>query len=141
MKKDTKLAKPNRSRVHALLAFLLCLCASGADAQSYPAKPVRVVVPWPPAGVTDVLTRALAQAMSESTGQQFVVENRPRAGSEKRARRLHHRRERRAEPRDQRDALRQAAIRRAERLRADRHDRRLADGPDDPSIARRAHAA
>jgi tripartite-type tricarboxylate transporter receptor subunit TctC len=37
-------------------------------------------VPWPPAGVTDVLTRALAQAMSESTGQQFVVENRPGAG-------------------------------------------------------------
>jgi tripartite-type tricarboxylate transporter receptor subunit TctC len=51
-----------------------------ASAQSYPAKPVRVVVPWPPAGVTDVLTRALAQAMSESTGQQFVVENRPGAG-------------------------------------------------------------
>jgi tripartite-type tricarboxylate transporter receptor subunit TctC len=41
---------------------------------------VRVVVPWPPAGVTDVLTRALAQAMSDSTGQQFVVENRPGAG-------------------------------------------------------------
>ena len=37
-------------------------------------------MPWPPAGVTDVLTRALAQAMSESTGQQFVVENRPGAG-------------------------------------------------------------
>ena len=37
-------------------------------------------MPWPPAGVTDVLTRALAQAMSESMGQQFVVENRPGAG-------------------------------------------------------------
>ena len=37
-------------------------------------------MPWPPAGVTDVLTRVLAQAMSESTGQQFVVENRPGAG-------------------------------------------------------------
>jgi tripartite-type tricarboxylate transporter receptor subunit TctC len=41
---------------------------------------VRVVVPWPPAGVTDVLTRALVQAMSESMGQQLVVENRPGAG-------------------------------------------------------------
>ena len=41
---------------------------------------MRVVVPWPPAGVTDVLTRALVQAMSESMGQQFVVENRPGAG-------------------------------------------------------------
>src|SRR5262245_66337258 len=62
------------------VAFLLWLCAAGAWAQSYPVKPVRVVVPWPPAGVTDVLTRALVQAMSESMGQQFVVENRPGAG-------------------------------------------------------------
>jgi len=67
-------------QVRALLALLLWLGAVGAWAQAYPAKPVRVVVPWPPAGVTDVLTRALAQAMSESTGQQFVVENRPGAG-------------------------------------------------------------
>jgi tripartite-type tricarboxylate transporter receptor subunit TctC len=72
--------KSNMSHARALLAFLLCLCATGVWAQPYPAKPVRVVVPWPPAGVTDVLTRALAQAMSESTGQQFVVENRPGAG-------------------------------------------------------------
>lgn len=54
--------------------------AASAWGQSYPAKPVRVVVPWPPAGVTDVLTRALVHAMAESTGQQFVVENRPGAG-------------------------------------------------------------
>ena len=46
------------------LAFLLWLCATGAWGQPYPAKPVRVVVPWPPAGVTDVLTRALTQALS-----------------------------------------------------------------------------
>ena len=63
-----------------LFVFLLYLCATGVWAQPYPAKPVRVVVPWTPAGVTDVLTRALAQQMSESTGQQFVVENRPGAG-------------------------------------------------------------
>ena len=54
--------------------------ATAVSAQSYPAKPVRVVVPWPPAGVTDVLTRALVHAMSDSTGQQVVVENRPGAG-------------------------------------------------------------
>jgi tripartite-type tricarboxylate transporter receptor subunit TctC len=72
--------KSNRSHARALLAFLLCLCTTGVLAQPYPAKPVRVVVPWTPAGVTDVLTRALAQAMSESTGQQFVIENRPGAG-------------------------------------------------------------
>jgi tripartite-type tricarboxylate transporter receptor subunit TctC len=62
------------------LGFLFWFAASAALAQSYPAKPVRVVVPWPPAGVTDVLTRALTHAMSESMGQQFVVENRPGAG-------------------------------------------------------------
>ena len=39
-----------------------------------------MVVPWPPAGVSDVLTRAVVNAMGESTGQQFVVENRPGAG-------------------------------------------------------------
>jgi tripartite-type tricarboxylate transporter receptor subunit TctC len=63
-----------------VLAFLFWLFAGTALAQSYPSKPVRIVVPWPPAGVTDVITRAIAQAMSESTGQQFVVENRPGAG-------------------------------------------------------------
>jgi tripartite-type tricarboxylate transporter receptor subunit TctC len=63
-----------------LTALILAFLVGTATAQSYPAKPVRVVVPWPPAGVTDVLTRALVQAMSESMGQQFVVENRPGAG-------------------------------------------------------------
>jgi len=56
------------------------MVATAVSAQSYPAKPVRVVVPWPPAGVSDVLTRAVANAMGESAGQQFVVENRPGAG-------------------------------------------------------------
>jgi len=62
----------------ALLAT--ALAAATAFAQPYPAKPIRVVVPWPPGGVTDVLTRAVAQAMSESIGQQLVIENRPGAG-------------------------------------------------------------
>ena len=73
------MTQTNKAYVHALFAFLLWFSAA-ACAQSYPAKPVRVVVPWPPAGVTDVLTRAMVQAMSESMGQQFVVENRPGAG-------------------------------------------------------------
>jgi tripartite-type tricarboxylate transporter receptor subunit TctC len=73
------LAEPNKAYLH-VIGFLFWLVATAAFAQSYPAKPVRVVVPWPPAGVTDVLTRALVHAMSESMGQQFVVENRPGAG-------------------------------------------------------------
>jgi tripartite-type tricarboxylate transporter receptor subunit TctC len=79
--RTTHLTKTDKANVHRFFLFVALWCfAALCWAQSYPAKPVRVVVPWPPAGVTDVLTRALAQAMSESTGQQFVVENRPGAG-------------------------------------------------------------
>jgi tripartite-type tricarboxylate transporter receptor subunit TctC len=48
-------------------------------AQTYPAKPLRVVLPYPPGGTTDALLRPLAQYMSESLGQQVIVENRPGA--------------------------------------------------------------
>jgi tripartite-type tricarboxylate transporter receptor subunit TctC len=61
-------------------AALLFAIATSAAAQTYPAKPVRVIVPWPPAGVSDILARALAQALTETSGQQFVVENKPGAG-------------------------------------------------------------
>jgi tripartite-type tricarboxylate transporter receptor subunit TctC len=63
-----------------LLAALLLAFAAGVAAQPYPAKPVKVIVPWPPAGVSDVLARTLAQAMTEASGQQFIVENKPGAG-------------------------------------------------------------
>ena len=47
-----------------------------AWAQAYPAKPVRVVIPWPPGGSNDIVGRIMAQKLSEATGQQFVVDNR-----------------------------------------------------------------
>jgi tripartite-type tricarboxylate transporter receptor subunit TctC len=66
----------------------LALCASAAmlsgialqaAAQAYPTKAVRVVIPWPPGGSNDVVGRIVLQKMSESLGQQFIVDNRPGA--------------------------------------------------------------
>lgn len=64
-----------------LLAPLLAVCASLATAQTYPNKPVRVIVPFAPGGFTDVVARILGQKLSVSMGQQFVIENKPGAGS------------------------------------------------------------
>src|SRR5262249_58609653 len=52
-----------------------------ARAQAYPSRPVRLVVGFPPAGVADITARVIGQWMSERLGQQFVIENRPGAGS------------------------------------------------------------
>ena len=62
-----------------LLLLALCLPAL-ASAQSYPTKPVRIVVPFGPGGVADITTRTIAPKMSEGLGQQVVVENMPGAG-------------------------------------------------------------
>ena len=65
----------------AFICGLLSLVLTApANAQSYPTKPVRVVVPYPPGGPTDIVARVLFQQVSEATGQQFLVDNRAGAG-------------------------------------------------------------
>jgi tripartite-type tricarboxylate transporter receptor subunit TctC len=61
-------------RLLCFIAFLALPLAAGA--QAYPAKPVRMIIPWAPGGTTDILGRVLAQKMSEKWGQPVVVENR-----------------------------------------------------------------
>ncbi len=56
------------------------LIAGGAWGQAYPTKPVRIVAPFPPGGGTDFIARLVAQKLTESTKQQFIVDNRPGAG-------------------------------------------------------------
>lgn len=62
-----------------MFAGLLTALAGGAEAQSYPTKPLRMIVPFPPGGATDITGRYLAQKLGEAFGQQFVVDNRPGA--------------------------------------------------------------
>jgi tripartite-type tricarboxylate transporter receptor subunit TctC len=64
----------------AILAFGLAVCAlHSARAQSYPSKPVRLIVPFAAGGPIDVMGRLVAQWLSSTLGQQVVVDNRPGA--------------------------------------------------------------
>jgi tripartite-type tricarboxylate transporter receptor subunit TctC len=66
-----------------IAATLLCIAAPAqlAHAADYPTRPVKWIVPYPPAGTTDVLARIIAQWLTEHLGQSFVIENKPGAGN------------------------------------------------------------
>ncbi|HSI57809.1 MAG TPA: tripartite tricarboxylate transporter substrate binding protein [Ideonella sp.] len=64
----------------AALALPLASFAPGALAQAWPAKPIRVFVPFPPGGGTDIIAREVTQKVAAATGWTFVIENRPGAG-------------------------------------------------------------
>jgi tripartite-type tricarboxylate transporter receptor subunit TctC len=65
----------------SLIAAPLVLAAIPAAAQTYPGRPIKMIVPYPPAGPIDTMARLLGQQLSPRLGQQVVIENRPGAGS------------------------------------------------------------
>jgi tripartite-type tricarboxylate transporter receptor subunit TctC len=69
-----------RRLVHAV-ALTLALSGGSALAQTWPTKPITLIVPFPPGGTTDVLARALAEKLSQSLGQPVIVESKPGAGA------------------------------------------------------------
>ena len=74
------MSSSTRRRALAVAACLAPLC-SAPMAQTWPAKTVRVIVPFTPGGISDVLARVMAQHLSGGLGQQFIVDNRPGAGT------------------------------------------------------------
>ena len=67
-------------RIPHIFAAALLLAAGTCSAQGYPAKPIRIIVPFPPGGIADVFARVIGQKFGETLGQPGVVENRPGAG-------------------------------------------------------------
>jgi tripartite-type tricarboxylate transporter receptor subunit TctC len=65
---------------HVALALAATTLSCGAFAQAWPAKPIRIVVPFPPGGGTDIIARETSQRVAKATGWTFVIDNKPGAG-------------------------------------------------------------
>src|SRR3989442_10631584 len=73
---------PTIRLVYAATLVIGLAFVSSASAQPYPNKPIHIVVPFAPGGITDVVARALGQRLAEAWGQQVVIENKPGANSQ-----------------------------------------------------------
>lgn len=69
-----------RIRSLAIIAVAAILVASAADAQNYPSRPVRVIVPFAAGGIGDITTRLIAEKLGDRLGERFIVDNQPGAG-------------------------------------------------------------
>ena len=122
--------------IASLIAMLAVVGASPASAQTYPTKPIHILVPYAPGGITDIAARIVGAKLTEAWGQQVVVENKPggngfiamTAVAKARARRLHAGDGDGRRHRDQPGAVQEHAVRRAARLGADRAGERRSDG-------------
>src|SRR5438105_15406027 len=70
-----------RSPILLWLLISLAGLASAVHAQTFPSKPVRIIVPFPPGGAADVTSRLLGEHMAKGLGQAVIAENRPGAGA------------------------------------------------------------
>lgn len=70
----------NRCAGTLALAFVALVVAGVAHGQAYPSKPIRLIVPFPPGGVTDPVARMVGEKVAQSIGQPVIVENRPGGG-------------------------------------------------------------
>ncbi|HEY1541037.1 MAG TPA: tripartite tricarboxylate transporter substrate binding protein [Xanthobacteraceae bacterium] len=66
-------------RALVLLIFALCLATGAAAQDKYPSRPIKMIVPYAPGGAVDIVTRIVTEAMRQTLGQPFVVENKPGA--------------------------------------------------------------
>src|SRR6266545_2261765 len=79
---DSQMRKMGSVPIYRKIALVLFLAAfaASASAQSWPSKPIRFIVSFPPGGSADLVARSIAPRMAEKLGQQVLVENRPGAG-------------------------------------------------------------